>query len=62
MMRLLQEQDVETDATQRREDEIISVQQTRERVFSNAQICQDKIKEAFEKCTKVDDFNLGTWY
>jgi hypothetical protein len=59
VMRLLQEQDAETDATQRRKDELISVQQTREKDFDNTQLCQDKIKEAFDRHTKVDDFEPG---
>jgi hypothetical protein len=61
-MRLLQEQDAETDATRRRKDELISVQQTREKSFNNSQLCQDKIKEAFDRHTKVDDFKLERCY
>jgi hypothetical protein len=38
---------------------LISVQQTREKAFYNAQLHQDKIKEAFDRRTKVDDFKLG---
>jgi hypothetical protein len=38
---------------------MINVQQTREKAFHNAQLHQYKIKEAFDKCTKVDDFDLG---
>jgi hypothetical protein len=45
-MKLLQEQEAETDASRRRDDELISVQQTREKDFHNAQLFQDKIKEA----------------
>jgi hypothetical protein len=59
VMKLLQEQDVEKDATQRRKDELISVQQTREKDFNSAQLHQDKIKEDFNRRTKVDDFKLG---
>jgi hypothetical protein len=47
VMRLLQEQDAKIDATQRRKDELISVQQTREKAFNNAQMHQDKIKKIF---------------
>jgi hypothetical protein len=59
VMRLLQEQDAETNATRRRKDELIDVQQTREKAFHNTQLHQDKIKEAFDRHTKVDDFKLG---
>lgn len=58
-MKLLQEKDAEKDVARRRKDELISVQHTREKAFNNAQMHQDKIKEAFEKHTKVDDFELG---
>jgi transposase InsO family protein len=59
VMRLLQEQDVETDATRRRKDELINVQQTREKAFNNAQLHQDKIKRDFDRHTKEDDFKVG---
>jgi hypothetical protein len=58
-MRLLQEKDAETDATRRRKDELISVQQTREKAFNNSQLRQEKIKEDFDGCTKVNNFKLG---
>jgi hypothetical protein len=61
VMKLLQEQEAETNASRRREDELISVQQTREKAFNNAQLRQDKIKEAFDRHTKVDDFKPGDW-
>jgi hypothetical protein len=48
-------------SVRRREDELISVQQTREKAFNNTQLRQDKIKEAFDRRTKVDDFKLGDW-
>jgi hypothetical protein len=60
-MRLLQEQDAEKDATRRRKDELISVQQTREKYFDNTQLRQDKIKEDFDRHTKVDEFKPGDW-
>jgi hypothetical protein len=37
------------------------VQQTKEKAFNKAQLRQDKIKEAFDRHTKVDDFKLGDW-
>jgi hypothetical protein len=60
-MKLLQEKEVETNASRRREDEIINVQRTRERAFNNAQLRQDKIKEARDRRTKGDEFQLGDW-
>ena len=59
VMRLLQEQDVEIDATRRRKDELISVQQTREKAFNSAQLHQDKIKNSIDKHTKEDDLKVG---
>jgi hypothetical protein len=58
-MKLLYEQEVEKDANQRRDDELINVQQTREKDFHNSQLCQYKSKEAFKICTKVNDFEPG---
>ena len=58
-MRFLQEKDVEPNATQRRTNELINVQQTKEKSFNNSQMHQDRIKKAFDKHTKVDDFKLG---
>jgi hypothetical protein len=58
-MRLLQEKDVEPDATQRRTNELINVQQTREKAFNNSQLHQDRIKKDFDRHTKEDDFKVG---
>jgi hypothetical protein len=60
-MKLLHEKEVETDASRRRDDDLINVQQTKEKAFHNAQLQQDKIKEAFNRHTKVDDFEPGDW-
>jgi transposase InsO family protein len=59
VMRLLQEKDVEPDATQRRINELINVQQTREKAFNNSQLHQDRIKKYFDRHTKEDDFKVG---
>jgi hypothetical protein len=59
VMRLLQEQDDEPDATQRRKNELINVQQTREKAFNNSQVHQDRIKKDFNRYTKEDDFKVG---
>ena len=58
-MKLLYEKEVEKDANQRRDDELINVQQTKEKAFHNYQLCQDKIKETFDRHTKMDDFKMG---
>jgi transposase InsO family protein len=59
VMRLLHEQYVEPDATQRRTNELINVQQTREKAFNNSQLHQYKIKKAFDRHTKEDDIKVG---
>jgi hypothetical protein len=58
-MRLLQEQDDEPDATQRRKNELINVQQTREKAFNNSQLHQERIKKDFNRYTKENDFKVG---
>jgi hypothetical protein len=59
MMRLLQEQDVDPNSTQRRTNELINIQQTREKSFNNSQLHQDMIKKDFERNTKEYDFKVG---
>jgi hypothetical protein len=58
-MILLQEEDSKPNATQRRTNELINVQQTREKAFNNYQLHQDRIKKAFDRHTKEDDFKVG---
>ena len=58
-MKLLQEQEEEMNVDQRREDELISVQQTKEKDFNNAQLRQEKIKEAFDRHTKANELKPG---
>jgi hypothetical protein len=59
VMILLQEKYHEPDATQRRTNELINVQQTREKYFNNSHLHQDRIKKYFDRHTKEDDFNVG---
>jgi hypothetical protein len=59
VMIFLQEQYVEPDTTQRRKNELINVQQTREKAFNNSQLHQDRIKKYFGRNTKEDDFKVG---
>ena len=58
-MRLLQEKDAELDAIQRRTNELINVQETREKTLKNSQMHQDNIKKDFDRHTKEDDFKVG---
>jgi hypothetical protein len=58
-MKLLHEQEAEKNASRRRDDDLINVQQTRENSFHNTQLRQDKIKEDLDRHTKVDDFEPG---
>jgi hypothetical protein len=55
VMRLLQEQEVEPNDSQRRINQLIHVQQMREQVFNNSQLHQDKTKRAFDRHIKEDD-------
>jgi hypothetical protein len=59
VMRFLQEQDAEPDATQRRTNELINVYQTREKAFNNSQLHQNRIKKSFDRNAKEDDFKVG---
>ena len=49
----------------RRINQLIEVHQKREQVFSSNQLFQDKMKNFFDKRTKVQDFQVGdmvlTW-
>ena len=58
-MKLLQEAQVEPNDIQRRINQTIHLQQTREEVYIRSQIVQEKIKKAFDKRTKAEDFYLG---
>jgi hypothetical protein len=57
-MRLLNDQDAEPDATQRMTNELINVQQIREKAFNNSQLHQDMIKNDFDRHTKEVDFKV----
>ena len=54
-MKLLQESQVEPNDIQRRINQTINLQQTREEVYK----MQDKLKKIFDKKTKANDFCLG---
>ena len=58
-MKLLQEVQIEENDIQRRVNQTIHLQQTREKVYQKAQLAQDKIKQIFDRRTKENDFQLG---
>ena len=58
-MRLLQEEDAKTHPTRRRMYQLVELQQQREQIFDRKQLFQDKMKEIFDRRTKIDDFQIG---
>jgi hypothetical protein len=58
-MKLLQEMQAELNDSQRRINQMIHLQQSREEVYKTTQIVQESIKKIFDKRTKEDDFELG---
>ena len=58
-MKIIQESQVETNDIQRRINETIHLQQTREEVYEKSQVLHDKIKNIFDKMVKEDDFFIG---
>jgi hypothetical protein len=58
-MRLLQEQEAEPNDALRRINQLIHVQKMREQVFNKSQLHQDKMKRAFDRHTKEDDFKVN---
>eukprot|EP00253_Pinus_taeda_P034607 PITA_34607 len=59
IMKLLQESQAEPNDMQRRVNQIICLQQTRDQVYNRVQILQKKLKKAFDRRTKAEDFNIG---
>eukprot|EP00253_Pinus_taeda_P006400 PITA_06400 len=59
VMKLLQESQAEPNDMQRRVNQIICLQQTRDQVYNRVQILQEKLTKAFDRRTKVEDFNIG---
>jgi transposase InsO family protein len=59
VMKLLQEMQVEPNDSQRRINQMIHLQQSREEVYNKTQVVQERIKKIFDKRTKEDDFVLG---
>jgi hypothetical protein len=58
-MKILQECQAEPNDMQRRINQIICLQQTREEVYNRVQVLQEKLKKAFDRRTKAEDFNIG---
>eukprot|EP00253_Pinus_taeda_P014078 PITA_14078 len=59
-IKLLQEIQAEPNDMQRRVNQTIHLQQTREQVFDRAQILQEKLKKMFDKKAKAEDFWVGS--
>jgi len=58
-IKLLQEIQAEPNDIQRRINQTIHLQQTREQVYDRAQILQEKLKKMFDKRAKAEDFSIG---
>ena len=59
-IKLLQEIQAEPNDIQRRINQTIHLQQTREQVYDRAQILQEKLKKMFDKRAKAEDFCVGS--
>eukprot|EP00253_Pinus_taeda_P016372 PITA_16372 len=60
VIKLLQEIQVEPNDIQRRINQTIHLQQTREQVYGRAQVLQEKLKKMFHQRTKAEDFFMGS--
>eukprot|EP00253_Pinus_taeda_P011022 PITA_11022 len=58
VVKLLQEADSEEDPMQRRLNQMVHLQQTREEVFKNTSKLQEKIKKTYDRKAKVDKFQV----
>ena len=58
-MKLLQEAQVEPNVIQRRINQTIHLQQTKEEVHQRSQVLQEKLKKIFDKRTKAEGFYIG---
>eukprot|EP00253_Pinus_taeda_P024904 PITA_24904 len=59
VIKLLQEIQVEPNDIQRRINQTIHLQQTREEVYHRTQVLQEKLKKVLDKRTKAEDFFIG---
>ena len=60
IMNLLQEVQAEPNDIQRRINQTIHLQQTREQVYDKAQILQEKLKNMFDERAKAEYFWVGS--
>ena len=58
VVRLLQEAGSEEDPMQRRLNQMVHLQQTREEVFKNTSKLQEKIKKIYDRKAKMDSFQV----
>jgi len=54
-MKLLQDDECESDSSQKRNHQIVEVQQLRDKVLYENQVYQDKIKVTFDRHAKARD-------
>lgn len=59
VMKIIQEIQTEPNDIQRRINQTIQLQRSREEVYNINRVVQENIKKFFDKRTKADDFNLG---
>ena len=59
VIKLLQEIQAEPNDIQRRINQTIHLQKTREEVYHRTQVLQEKLKKVFDKITKAEDFFIG---
>eukprot|EP00253_Pinus_taeda_P011476 PITA_11476 len=59
-IKLLQEIQAEPNDMQRRVNQTIHLQQTREKVYDRAQMLQEKLEKMFDKKAKVEDLRVGS--
>eukprot|EP00253_Pinus_taeda_P022683 PITA_22683 len=59
VMKFLQEVQAEPNDIQRRINQTIHLQQTREEVYQRSQVLHEKLKKIFDKRTKAEDFYMG---
>ena len=59
VIKLLQEIQAEPNDMQRRINQTICLQQTRDQVYNRVQVLQEKLKKIFDRRTKAEDFFIG---
>jgi len=59
VIKLLQEIQAEPNDIQRRINQTIHLQKTREEVYQRTQVLHDRLENIFDKRTKAEDFFIG---